>query len=233
MHGIKYKLKRFFLKLLLRFYKKSEIVESLLNSSEQLALKLQGTGYLYDKGWWKSYENNMPLDYKGAPIPWVAYSFIDFIEPRLTKKMSIFEYGSGNSTIYYSSRVKNVFSVEHDQKFYKKLEENLPSNVDLSFCKLEYGGEYSKWVQRTENEYDLIIVDGRDRVNCILVSVGKLKAGGVIILDDAERESYSEGVNALLEDNFKRIDFWGISPGFISYNKSTTVFYKEENVLGI
>ena len=226
-------LKKYGLKLILKFYTKSEILNSLLNSSQLQALNFTKSGYLINKGWWKSFENSRPQDINEKPLPWVTYSFIDFIEPRLTKEMVLFEYGSGNSTIYYSSMVEKVISVEHDKKFYNSLRYNSPANVELFFCELEYGGDYSRWSERMKQKYDLIIVDGRDRVNCMLNSVKSLSESGVIILDDSERESYSRGVKTLKDFGFKSLDFWGISPGFISYNKCTSIFYKDNNVLGI
>lgn len=225
--------KKYILKLLLKFYSKSEILDYCLNSSQLHALGLNSQGYLVDKGWWKSFENSSPIDINENPLPWVTYSFIDFIEPRLTRGMTIFEYGSGNSTIYYSSKVKKVFSVEHDQEFYRKLHNKKPKNVELFYCTLEYGGEYSKWSEKTNQKYDLIIVDGRDRVNCLLSSIKSLSESGVIVLDDSERESYSDGVRALKDLGFKSLDFWGISPGFIYYNKCTSVFYRDMNILSI
>ncbi len=225
--------KKYGLKLIVKFYGTSEILDYLLNSSQLHALNLPKHGYLFEKGWWKSFDKSKPQDLNENPLPWVTYSFIDFIEPRLTKEMTLFEFGAGNSTMYYSSKVKKVVSVEHDQKYYKILQDKVPANVELFFCGLEYGGEYSKWSERMKKKYDLIIIDGRDRVNCLLGSVNSLTESGVIVLDDSERESYNDGIRALERLGFKSLDFWGISPGFIAYNKCTSVYYRDGNVLSI
>ena len=34
------------------------------------------------------------------PIPWINYTAIDFLEPRISKEMKVFEFGSGNSTYF-------------------------------------------------------------------------------------------------------------------------------------
>ncbi len=94
------------------------------------------------------------------------------------------------------------------------------------------GGYYSKISTKFDTEFDIIIVDGRDRVNCIVNAVGNLKEDGVIILDDPERKSYGDGIKLLINKGFKRIDFWGISPGLF-YKKNTTIFYKTKNCLDI
>ena len=64
-------------------------------------------------------------------------------------------------------------------------------------------------------------------------SIDSIGDSGVIVLDDSERDTYKEGIKNLLDNRFKQLDFWGISPGFISYNKCTSIFYRDNNVLGI
>ncbi|KJJ38425.1 hypothetical protein MB09_09065 [Aequorivita vladivostokensis] len=208
------------------------MLATVLLPSEKEALKHLRYGFLYDKGWWKSWETKSPLDLDSKALPWVTYSFIDFIENRLNKNMIIFEYGSGNSTIYYSSKVKKVYTVEHDIDWFNKVSQTLPKNVMIENVELEYGGEYSLTSQKKDLKFDVIIVDGRDRVNCIINSIESLKDNGVLILDDSERISYQLGIDKLKEDGFKSLDFWGISPGLF-YKKCTSVYYKNPNVLDI
>ena len=83
-----------------------------------------------------------------------------------------------------------------------------------------------------EKKFDIVIVDGRDRVNCVKNAIDSIKENGIIILDDSERMAYSEGVNFLLNNNFSKLDFWGISPGLF-YKKNTTIFYRKDNCLNI
>lgn len=190
------------------------------------------TGYLADIGWLESYEKKMPLGVNGEEIPWITYSAIEFLKGKLSLEMDIFEYGSGNSTIYYSKRVNSVTSVEHDKDWYEKIKVNLPRNVNLVYKMLEYNGEYCKAIEEFDKRFDIVIVDGRDRVNCIKKSIDRVKENGVIILDDSEREEYNEGKEFLINRGYKKIEFWGIAPG-VFYNKSTTVFYRENNCFKI
>lgn len=95
-----------------------------------------------------------------------------------------------------------------------------------------YNGNYSKFSSNLNKKFDVIIVDGRDRVNCVKNAIKNLKESGVIVLDDSERESYKEGIDFILSHGFKKIDFCGISPGLF-YKKNTTIFYKTVNCLEI
>ncbi len=59
-------------------------------------------GYLHDIGWFKSITQDMCVDMEYNKLPWMTYPFISFITPRLDKEISVFEYGSGYSTIWWA-----------------------------------------------------------------------------------------------------------------------------------
>jgi hypothetical protein len=189
-------------------------------------------GYLANIGWFSSFDNQQAMDQQGDPLPWVTYSFIDFIKPRLSKNLSIFEYGSGSSTLFYAKHVKRVVSVEHDEAWYNKILKSKAQNAEMIFSKLEKGGEYSKKAATLGEQFDMIIVDGRDRVNCCISSVAALNPSGVLVLDDSERAEYEPARIFLLKAGFKELSFSGISPGLF-YLKATSVFYKSDNCLHI
>jgi precorrin-6B methylase 2 len=189
-------------------------------------------GYLSEVGWFKAFDTKSPVGRDGEPIPWVTYSFIDFIADRIKKEHTVFEFGSGNSTFYYAKRAMKVVSVEHDQAWFNKISASKPSNSEMIFCELETGGDYSKMPASMDLKFDIIIVDGRDRVNCCLQSLEALSDTGVVVLDDSERENYADAIRFFLKEGFKELSFSGISPGLF-YRKSTSVFYRTENCLGI
>jgi tRNA A58 N-methylase Trm61 len=189
-------------------------------------------GYLYNIGWINSFNHQMPIDKEGNPLPWVTYSYINFISDRLNKTMNIFEYGSGNSTLWYANKVNTVTSLEHDRDWFQKIKSEMPKNVNIHYQQLIYGEHYSKFSNTIGMKFDIVIVDGRDRVNCLKSAIDSLTDEGVIVLDDSERKAYSAGIDNLISQGFKKIDFWGISPGLF-YKKNTTVFYKTNNCLGI
>ncbi|RYF25887.1 MAG: FkbM family methyltransferase [Flavobacteriales bacterium] len=213
---------------------KLKALATLIGKPKRLAALLSygHKGYLSTIGWFTAFDTHQAVDANGQPIPWVTYSFIDFIKTRLTKELSIFEYGSGNSTLFYAKNVKRVVSVEHDKAWYDKIVKAKASNAEMIFTALELGGEYCKKATLLNEKFDIIIVDGRDRVNCCIHSVNALSENGILILDDSEREVYEKARTFLTEKGFKELPFTGISPGLF-YNKTTSVFYKTDNCLGI
>jgi hypothetical protein len=189
-------------------------------------------GYLLETGWFESYRKLRPVNGKNEPIPWVTYAFIDFIESRLHSQLTMLEYGSGYSTLYYSKKLKHVHAVEHDEPWFKEMSGQMPPNVSLSHVALDTNGKYASFAKNTVIKFDIIVVDGRDRVNCIKQSIDSLSPAGVMVLDDSERDEYREGIAFLRAKNFRSIEFWGIAPG-IFFRKCTTVFYRDGNCLGI
>ncbi len=59
--------------------------------------------------------------------------------------------------------------------------------------------------------FDLILVDGRSRPACLVHSVPKVKPGGIIILDNADRDYYTAQTAIYLE-NFEHKIFNGVAP---------------------
>lgn len=200
---------------------------------ENFLISQSREGYLLDIGWDKCLETGKPVDKHGNPIPWVTYSFIDFISGRMTKGLQMLEYGCGNSTIFYAKQGCDVTAVEHVQEWLDIVRPQLPANAQVLHVDLVPGGDYAQTAKRLGKAWDIIIVDGRDRVNCTIHSSDYLSEGGVLILDDSERERYKPAYTHMAAKGYRHIDFWGISPGLF-YRKSTTVFYKPgNNVLGI
>jgi hypothetical protein len=230
--GMKTYLRKFLYNFLTLFMDREKLVFLLTTDDEKTLLGFKRGGYLYDIGWTNSITTGEVVDASNNPLPWVTYPFIDFIKQRLNHTMDVFEFGSGNSTLYYADKVASVSSVENDLLWYDKVKSSMPRNASLFYCELKRGGDYCHFAENTGKKYDLIIVDGRDRVNCCVNSINSLKPGGVIVLDDSQRETYSVALEMLHENGFRKIDFWGTAPT-LTYLKCTTVFYKTDNCLGI
>jgi hypothetical protein len=195
-------------------------------------LSLRHSGYLVDVGWFNAFTAQRSIGKNNEPIPWVTYPFINFITPRLKKKFSVFEFGSGNSTLFYAERVGTVTTVEHDRQWYEKMQKLIPANVTLLFRENYRTGGYSKAILQQNTMYDIIIIDAVDRYKCATYAVRRLTRQGVIILDDSDREEYQEIIKFLHKKKFRQLDFWGISPGYFN-TKATTIFYRSKNCLNI
>lgn len=189
--------------------------------------------YLKESGWLLSVKKGIPVDRDGVELPWFTYSSIEFISEKLNSTLSVFEYGSGNSTLWFSRSVDEIISVEHDLGWHSKMAEKmkLKTNVNYFFRDLE-SGEYEKEILNYKEKFDVVIIDGRQRIQCTFNSIDALKADGVIIFDNSDRDSYDEAYSFLGSKGFKRINFWGLGP-INSYSWCTSVFYREKNCFNI
>ncbi|MGQ9845794.1 MAG: FkbM family methyltransferase [Caldisericia bacterium] len=199
----------------------------------QMIFSMKEFGYLYDEGWFRSLDYGEPVDKNGNPIPWFTYPAIDFLKERLNKNMTVFEYGSGNSTLFFAQRVKEIISVETNKQWYEKIKSKMPSNAKIILYENDKSDiSYSKVIDSFNKKYDIIIIDAIERNEVLMNATKYLSEDGIIILDDSEREEYKTAITQLLKNGFKVINFWGISPGYF-YKKCTTIIYIDKNVLNL
>jgi hypothetical protein len=188
--------------------------------------------YLYTTGWMQSLRTSVPVDRNANPIPWMNYSMIKLMEDRLKDDFVLFEFGSGYSTRFYAGRVKAVTSVEYDETWFQIIKAQMPENVELIFQKRDIDGAYCRVIGSTGNVFDVVVVDGRDRVNCVKQSIPALSPRGVILLDDSQRDRYREAIEIAKAKGFRALDLEGLKATGKELNR-TTIFYRDGNCLGI
>jgi hypothetical protein len=191
-----------------------------------------GNDLLERIGWKQSAIEQIPLSPDGKPVPWFTYAATSFLSCRVKRNMRVFEYGSGNSTIWWSSAVDCVTACEHDSLWFNKTKASIPANVNLIYRELDENGAYCRAIEDCEGLFDIIVIDGRDRVNCAKISVHKISSDGVFVWDNSNRRKYQPGYDLLHGAGFKRIDFHGIGP-ILAAPWSTSIFYRSRNCLDI
>jgi len=188
-----------------------------------------GMNYLSSSGWLNSLFLGKPVNYNSKPVPWYTYPAIEFIENKLSGDFCVFEYGSGQSSLWWAEKVKKVSSVESNPTWYSHIKEVMPDNVKLTL--IEANEPYASEILRfPDNHFDCIIIDGINRNRCAEHCVTKLKQYGFIVFDNTDNSDFDEGVKFLLSKGFKRIDFYGLIPSY-TYKNCTSVFFLEEELL--
>lgn len=185
--------------------------------------------YLESSGWLNSLKVGKPIDGLLRPIPWYSYPAIEFIEDKLKGDFRIFEYGSGQSTLWYAERLKEVVSVEHNSDYFKTLLENIPKNVNLLLR--ENPQEYAREILNYDDcFFDIIVIDGIERVECSKKCDRKLKEDGFIVFDNSDREANNSALQYLQSQGFKRLDFYGLV-AVEKYKTCTSIFFKSDDFL--
>jgi len=104
----------------------------------------------------------------------------------------VLEWGAGRSTVYWPSKIADLecwVSIEHNFLYWKKFRPLVADSVDLRFLT---GDEYL--LPEEGPSYDLIMVDGTRRNECLFEAHRLIKPGGVVILHDWGRRDYQEGI---------------------------------------
>lgn len=200
-----------------------------LDWEEITSLLPRNTNFLLESGWIESVSQGRPVNANNEPIPWITYPAIDFLESIIDSDWSVFEWGSGNSTLWWSKRVKQVQAIESDLNWFQEVQTVLPDNAQISHYTSEE--EYSKSIHKfDDNFFDVIVIEGDFRNKCAQECINKLKQDGIIVFDKTDGVEFNEGVIFLHDNGFSRIDFWGMIPSYL-YKNCTSIFSKNPNTL--
>lgn len=206
------------IKKIIRFVTPKKIQEFIQDLRKQTNnFKMLAQNY----GQWKSIKYFSSVDKGGAPIPWYTYPTIEFLSHLDFSSFKIFEYGSGNSTLWWASRSRQVTSVEDDELWFKKIKRlNKEQNIEYRLEK-----DPQKYFTMATNNFEVFIVDGKYRRECINhivnLEVEGRGRGVMIILDNSDK--YPNTLKFLQEKlGWIQIDFHGYGP-INSYTWTTSI----------
>lgn len=136
----------------------------------------------------------LTVDYR-PPLPWISYSAINVLERFLTKSSRVLEFGSGMSTIWYARRAGEVCSVEDYKPWFDKVSDLLNrEHIDnVKYHLAATPSAYSEFMADDPSGFDLIMIDGSIRSSCISHAAKMLRPGGIIYLDNSDKDSTSRG----------------------------------------
>ncbi len=133
-----------------------------------------------------------PPDQTGGPEePWLTREAIGLLDKYLTKDMHVLEFGAGGSSIWFAQRTATVVSIESDVVWYVRILRRA-QELKLSHLLLFYLSTAEEcWQTLTQlGLFDLVLVDGHSRVECIKRAREHVRPGGWLVLDDAQRRAY-------------------------------------------
>lgn len=162
------------------------------------------------------------IDKNNNPLPWYTYPAIEYLKQFDYSQKSIFEYGSGNSSIFWSQLAKKVVSIEDNEAWYTKVLEKI-SKYELNNCNLKYIPKKEDYINEIllHENFDLIIIDGQYRNECVERVFSKLNPGGLIILDNSDW--WTTSAQLLREFDVIQIDMKGFGP-INHYTWTTSLF---------
>ncbi|MVM38059.1 SAM-dependent methyltransferase [Spirosoma sp. HMF3257] len=170
-------------------------------------------------GHYKSASLWQSINKDGQPIPWYSYPMIEYIQQLDCSQKTVFEYGSGNSTLFWASRSKHVVAIEDDPTWYAQIKPKLPANV--TYLLVDNKEAYVQAIMQFETPFDVIIVDGSHRYDCTHKARPQLSATGFMILDNSDW--FIESAAFLRSTDLIEVDMAGFNP-INGYATTTSIF---------
>lgn len=155
----------------------------------------------------------------GEAIPWYTYPATEFLSQLDFTDKTIFEYGCGNSTLFWGRRARRVVSVEHEREWCEYVKRTVPANCEVIFANEPV--DYITAIERFNELYDVIVLDGQSRLRCAREAISRLRVGGFIILDNSDWFTASSEI--LRGAGLIEIDFYGVAP-MNDYTSTTSLY---------
>ena len=101
--------------------------------SRQRAIQRYAREYLSARGWMRSVTLKESVGNEG-PIPWITYPALMVLQRVVAAEHKVFEYGCGNSSLWWSEYVSEVVSVEHNETWANKVSSEAPPNLRIQLA---------------------------------------------------------------------------------------------------
>lgn len=177
-----------------------------------------------DFGHGRSVRQGEPVDGEGREIPWFTYPAIAHLDQWDLRDKTVFEFGAGNSTLYWCRQGAQVVSVESNRDWYERVRSRLPAGAEL-FYETEPANYVQRLAARPES-FDVIVIDGIERRAGCRAALAKLRPGGVVILDNSDWHCHCAAV--LRAGGLLEVDFAGFGP-INSYTWTTSLFFHRDH----
>jgi hypothetical protein len=164
-------------------------------------------------------------DADGAPIPWMTYPAIEYLKQLDLSAARIFEYGSGNSSLFWAARCLALVTVEDNPGWHEKISPRLPGNARSLF---RDGARYPRSILETDDRYDVVVIDGSRRKSCAEAAVERLAETGFIVLDNSDW--LPRTTQFLRERDLIQVDMTGFGP-INGYTLTTSFFFSRKVIL--
>lgn len=161
---------------------------------------------LRSSGHFRSVREGESIDADGQPIPWYTYPATAYLDRLDLDGAAVFEWGLGNSTLYWERRGCRVTSVDDSTEWYGRITERVSTaTLTLAESKAAYLAAIS-----AGGPYDVVCVDGEHRDDCAALAPDHVAHGGLIVFDNSDR--HPDALRSLRDRGWVQIDFFGLGP---------------------
>jgi len=164
---------------------------------------------------------------------------IAFLEKIITSESLVLETGSGNTTIWFARRVKEVIALENRKEWFDQVVRHLlkqkstliSDNAEVIFDAQYYKKSISDVLGKKRTVlFDIVLLDGPNpceaRLELVKYAHLHVAVGGYLIVDDTDRVQYVDALKYLDNLGWEKIeisrasDAWGSPKAAVIYRKS-------------
>lgn len=172
-----------------------------------------------DYGHYRSFREKKSINEQNQALPWFTYPALDYLDQLDLQSLTMLEWGSGNSSLFFAGRVSKLCSIEHDWEWFNQIKALNLSNQELLHVEQE---RYAEAACGFNTVFDVILIDGIERLACSKIAVSLLSRRGIIILDNSDR--HPDIAEEFRKRDFIEVDFHGFGP-INSYTWTTSIFF--------
>jgi len=174
-------------------------------------------------GWVGSLVQGTAVDGAGRAIPSFTHPATEFVETHLRSSWRVHAWGDPAVATWWAGRVNAVRVVTETPG----PEVNYGGNVEVS--RIPVGRDYAASVS-SDDPFDAVVLGGEDLDGCAKATLGHVRETGIVIVENSDRQACAIAIEMFAASGWRRIDFWGLLPGYL-FRGCTTVLFKDERYL--
>ena len=169
-------------------------------------------------GFLESSRTDIPVNNKNQIMPMYTYPCYEWLDSIDWTDSKVYEFGTGYSTIWWQNKKADYYGVEDNKEWYDRIKKSGFKN------KVKYEPDLKKYIKTIYDydfKFDVIVIDGQVRFDCIKPALEKIKDNGMIIYDNSDWHKSSK--EELDKTDLIPIHFHGFKP--LHVDSETTSCY--------
>ena len=169
-------------------------------------------------GFLESSRRDVPVNNKNQIMPMYTYPCYEWLDSIDWTDSKVYEFGTGYSTIWWQNKKADYYGVEDNKEWYDRIKKSGFKN------KVKYEPDHKKYIKTIYDydfKFDVIVIDGQVRFDCIKPALEKIKDNGMIIYDNSDWHKSSK--EELDKTDLIPIHFHGFKP--LHVDSETTSCY--------
>jgi hypothetical protein len=138
-------------------------------------------------------------------LPFIALNAFRFLKSQLHPEWRVFEWSSGMSTLWFERHCAEVYAVEDDPVWFQVVSSRTQRAQVFHLRNQEYVNKIRDFPR---GYFDLISIDGSERLACFDIAEDYLRPGGFLLIDNTDKDRTTNGDLFQIDRRLaKRTDF--------------------------